>query len=144
MSSIPTTYNGIRFRSRLEARWAAYFDFRGDIKWDYEPLEMPGWIPDFSMHLPIFDKPFLAEVKPIFNILQFGDSRDGMKVADALVKDSKKEKQFAQFKGFFVLGNSPEYWWFCTKDSWEVMPPPREDLVKFWNLAGNCTQWRGH
>lgn len=144
MSSIPTTYNGVRFRSRLEARWAAYFDFRSDIRWSYEPLEMPGWIPDFSLHLSAFDKPFLAEVKPIFNISQFADSRDGDKVADALIKDSKKDQQFEQFKSLFILGNSPEHWWLYTKDAWEQMPPPREDLVKFWNLAGNCTQWRAH
>lgn len=33
---IPTMYKGIQFRSRLEARWAVFFDTLG-IKWEYEP-----------------------------------------------------------------------------------------------------------
>lgn len=32
----PTWYAGIEFRSRLEARWASWFDDR-DILWEYEP-----------------------------------------------------------------------------------------------------------
>lgn len=33
---IETSYAGCRFRSRLEARWAVFFD-QADIKWQYEP-----------------------------------------------------------------------------------------------------------
>lgn len=33
---IETVYNGYRFRSRLEARWAVFFD-AADISWEYEP-----------------------------------------------------------------------------------------------------------
>ena len=29
IKAIPTTYAGVRFRSRLEARWAAFFDLCG-------------------------------------------------------------------------------------------------------------------
>lgn len=36
MKAIETTYQGVRFRSRLEARWAVFFDAMG-IKWEYEP-----------------------------------------------------------------------------------------------------------
>lgn len=36
MKAIETTYAGCRFRSRLEARWAVFFDQLG-IRWDYEP-----------------------------------------------------------------------------------------------------------
>ena len=32
----PTTYNGIKYRSKLEARWAAFFTTLG-IEFDYEP-----------------------------------------------------------------------------------------------------------
>ena len=34
--AVPTRYSGIRFRSRLEARWAFFFD-ELDIEWEYEP-----------------------------------------------------------------------------------------------------------
>lgn len=58
----PTVYNHVQFRSRLEARWAAFFDQCG-WKWDYEPLDLKGWVPDFSISSP-FCK-ILCEVKPV-------------------------------------------------------------------------------
>lgn len=50
---IETYYNGYRFRSRLEARWAVFFDSLG-IKYEYEPegfeLEDGTWyLPDFYL-----------------------------------------------------------------------------------------------
>ncbi len=36
IKAIETDYNGIRFRSRREARWAVFFDAAG-IPWEYEP-----------------------------------------------------------------------------------------------------------
>ena len=59
---IETFYNGYRFRSRLEARWAVFFDAAG-IKYEYESegYEFDGerYLPDF--YLPDFD--IHAEVK---------------------------------------------------------------------------------
>jgi hypothetical protein len=48
---IETVYKGYRFRSRLEARWAVFFDALG-IEWEYEKegydLGEAGWyLPDF-------------------------------------------------------------------------------------------------
>ena len=34
---IPTLYGGVRFRSRLEARWAAFFFDVAGWSWEYEP-----------------------------------------------------------------------------------------------------------
>jgi len=45
-SGIPTVYNGIRMRSRLEAKYAAFFDRLG-WAWEYEPIDLDGYIPDF-------------------------------------------------------------------------------------------------
>lgn len=58
--AIPTLYAGHHFRSRLEARWAAFFSNVG-WSWTYEPLDDNGYIPDFLIH---GDRPFLVEVKP--------------------------------------------------------------------------------
>ena len=58
-SAAETQYNGVKFRSRLEATWAAFFDLAG-MAWEYEPIRVPGWIPDFRL----FGR-FLCEVKPI-------------------------------------------------------------------------------
>lgn len=50
---IETVYNGYRFRSRLEARWAVFFDAI-DAEWEYEPegYKLPGgtlYLPDFLL-----------------------------------------------------------------------------------------------
>lgn len=51
IKAIETAYNGYKFRSRLEARWAVAFDHLG-LKWDYE-IEgfdlgfLGGYLPDF-------------------------------------------------------------------------------------------------
>lgn len=60
--TIPTKYDGTQFRSRLEARWAAFFGLVG-WRWEYEPLDLNGWIPDFAL---IGKKETtLVEVKPV-------------------------------------------------------------------------------
>jgi hypothetical protein len=61
IKAIPTKYNGQRFRSRLEAKWAAFFDLC-EWKWSYEPDELDGYIPDFKLW---FKVPVLVEVKPV-------------------------------------------------------------------------------
>ncbi len=60
--AIPTRHSGTAFRSRLEARWATFFDLAG-WRWVYKPLDMKGWIPDFI--LVGTQGPVLVEVKPI-------------------------------------------------------------------------------
>lgn len=62
--AIETEYNGYRFRSRLEARWAVFFD-TAKIKYEYEPEGFTAgdgeeYLPDF--YLPESD--IYVEVKP--------------------------------------------------------------------------------
>lgn len=47
---IETVYNGYRFRSRLEARWAVFFDALG-VQYEYEP---EGFSKNGLMYLPDF------------------------------------------------------------------------------------------
>lgn len=54
VKAIETRYAGCQFRSRLEARWAVFFD-NLDIRWEYEPQGFTSvfgtpYLPDF--HLP--------------------------------------------------------------------------------------------
>jgi hypothetical protein len=73
MKAIETRYKGYRFRSRLEARWAVFFDAMG-INWEYEVegFHLPNkttYLPDF--YLSDFDswveiKPKNAERKEVF------------------------------------------------------------------------------
>src|SRR4029077_8323850 len=60
IAAIPTIYAGRRYRSRLEARWAAFFDQLG-WRHEYEPYDLGRWSPDFL--LPGFG--LLVEVKPL-------------------------------------------------------------------------------
>lgn len=51
IKAIPTEYKGYLFRSRLEARWAVFFDAMG-IEWEYEPEGLV--LSDGSWYLPDF------------------------------------------------------------------------------------------
>jgi hypothetical protein len=63
MKPIETKYNGYKFRSRLEARWAIFFDFVG-IKYQYEieafEIGNINYLPDFF--LP--EENYFVEIKP--------------------------------------------------------------------------------
>lgn len=73
--AIPTVYRGIQFRSRLEARWAAFFDLAmPSWKWRYEPIDLRGWIPDFDLSASESVDSFLVEIKParsLFDLWQY-------------------------------------------------------------------------
>lgn len=54
LKAIQTEYKGYRFRSRLEARWAVFFDACG-VDWEYEPEGYDlgsglQYLPDFLLH----------------------------------------------------------------------------------------------
>ncbi len=65
MKAIETVYNGYRFRSRLEARWAVFFDTLG-VRYQYEPegfvlgngtMYLPDfWLPDLDAWMEIKGK----------------------------------------------------------------------------------------
>lgn len=59
MKAIQTMFRDIQMRSRLEATWACFFELC-KWPWEYEPFDMPGWIPDFVLagHVLVEVKPF--------------------------------------------------------------------------------------
>lgn len=73
IEAIPTRLRGVRYRSRLEARWAEFFRL---LEWDayYEPFDLDGWIPDFVLHgklehcsqIPVEVKPVRSMNDPLF------------------------------------------------------------------------------
>ena len=74
---IETFYNGYRFRSRLEARWAVFFDAIG-IKYLYEP---EGYrLSDGTCYLPDF---YLPEMNSFFEVK-----------GELKLTDERKIKQF--------------------------------------------------
>lgn len=81
---IPTKYKGILYKSRLEARWAVFFDVLG-INVNYEPLTIENnnlqWTPDFipqrgsirvSSDKFIYDK--VRDMKAIYDFFENNNS----------------------------------------------------------------------
>lgn len=71
MRALETEYNGCRFRSRLEARWAVVFDRLG-IRYEYERegYDLGGdyYLPDFWLPCPKVTLPeagYWVEIKPV-------------------------------------------------------------------------------
>ena len=64
IKAIETYYKGYRFRSRLEARWAVFFDALGiEYRYELEGFKLPDgkyYLPDF--YLPEFN--IYVEIKP--------------------------------------------------------------------------------
>lgn len=82
IKAIETEYNGYRFRSRLEARWAVFFDVL-HIKYEYEPEGYE--LTDGSWYLPDFYLPeqnLFFEVKGVMSesdknkIIQFAKDQN--------------------------------------------------------------------
>jgi hypothetical protein len=67
IAAIQTRYGNHHFRSRLEARWAVFFDHIGQ-RWDYEPegFELPSgrYLPDFYLHREEGEYSQFIEIKP--------------------------------------------------------------------------------
>lgn len=105
--AIETEYNGYRFRSKLEARWAVLFDAL-NIEYEYEPegFELSDgtrYLPDF--YFPRFE--MYAEVKP---------PREG--ALEELIKPLKCVEEQV-FKRIVFLSNIPyderengHVWWY--------------------------------
>lgn len=90
IKAIETEYNGYRFRSRLEARWALFFDKAG-IQYEYELegfelSEGVRYLPDF--YLPEYL--IYVEVKPEHAIAFAFDK-------DAVLKNEKDENKIRKF-----------------------------------------------
>lgn len=150
----PTTYAGVNFRSRLEARWAAFFDIV-QIKWEYEPYDLEGWSPDFSIIFPS-GLSTLVEVKPI------DWKKDGIFSCFEREDLQKAWRHVEHEKPILVLGLGPSTAsktyaaigpWLEERSSGErdisemiVLdksdgdPGAKIDWV--WREAGNRTQWR--
>ncbi len=75
---IETVYKGYRFRSRLEARWAVFFDACG-VKWEYEPEGFE--LEDGTWYLPDF---YLPEIDTFFECKGVMSDKDAHKIEEFL------------------------------------------------------------
>ena len=125
-----TMYDGIRYRSRLEARWAAFMKLAG-WQFEYEPFDLHGWSPDFLIKAE--RRNILVEVKPITSL----DYDVVKKICAA-----------AAMGGFYDLlilgvgvpvGDCGIGW--CNELGENEMHMPIDEM---WDIAAPCTPGAGH
>ncbi len=132
----PTLYKGILYRSRLEAKWACYFDQRG-WQYTYEPFDLIGYSPDFTVTAYSVDGKakvdmvnVLVEVKPATKVGQLGPP-----IARILR---------AGWKGpWMVVGADPDV---CMQGVGKHKSKRRylgREAPEAWAHASNMTQWKG-
>lgn len=165
MNAIPTTYRGINFRSRLEARWAAFFDLC-ETRWLYEPIDLNNYIPDFLIN-PDNERKSIVEVKPCLGPNGFQEGwrnkiRDsGWTGAAAIVGVSVEIVEHTTRNAPLALFHEgawrkhqidepdgyPERAFVCHPGD-QVYTGNGENLYTFdaarlWASAGNLVQWHG-
>lgn len=146
---IETVYHGYRFRSRLEARWAVYFDTDG-IEWEYEKegydlgaagLYLPDfWLPRVHMWAEVKPKAFTKrEMNKIIKLAKFTgfpvlrligipalrvyyDTTGSDYVVSSTLKWYEKEGRFYFCAGVTGVGDNDENYEF----------PPQDDLSNHW------------
>lgn len=109
---IKTTYKGIPFRSRLEARWAVFFDEMG-IEYTYEarPFTMRygiRYLPDFTLTNVHWRGEYAEHYtgkpgQPVYVEIKGADFWDEIRSSD----ERTKIELFAQSSPMLVLGNLP-------------------------------------
>jgi len=102
-------YKGCRFRSILEAKWAAFFDGMG-WNWTYEAFSLYGWYPDFVIHGLTMD--FLVEVKPFAKEEEFRTLEP--KIGDAVLRSQKWWSSPILLLGYAVVPRPVFYKNRCT------------------------------
>lgn len=158
-------YCGTRFRSRLEARWAAFFDLIC-LPWQDEPIDLRGYIPDFVVGS---NPDHVVEVKQILT-----DDELSQKVnlySDKIAKSGWTGRATILGVGpnIVVTGGMVDQVWACdvgrfAKYIYRDDATPEEGLIvercaeeycdgddgfmflgdevyDFWNQAGNTVQW---
>lgn len=130
IKAIETTYKGYRFRSRLEARWAVFFDALG-YSWEYEPegFDIDGlwYLPDFRIQ-GIDTNPdkycFWFEVKPSIDAVDqqglekltaFSQALDGAQELILLdgLPDIKGYAGLSSGMDFLLWSHRKRPWWIC-------------------------------
>jgi hypothetical protein len=152
IQAIPTIFDGIEFRSRLEARWAAMFHQLG-WDWIYEPFDGNGYIPDFLVHGP---RPLLVEVKPAVTADDYeapwakindglrDDWRGGVLVVgvDPLPKCMWDSEFFPNIAGLIVPGPTLAHCDTCWNDEWDKDHGERDDATWDKLTQTACSHWR--
>lgn len=108
MKAVETEYKGCLFRSRLEARWAVFFDAVG-IEWEYEPegfqaTDGTRYLPDFYLPKMIAASVTDFGTDGVYVEVKGDDSglqRDARKIVTCMIESPDLSK------GIVLLGRVP-------------------------------------
>ena len=165
ITPIQTLYKNRLYRSRLEAKWACFFDLF-NWQYEYEPFDLNGWSPDFLLKLPCGELTniynVLVEVKPdsMININLYErlyKANEGTDYSLLILKEFPIDKEgsysfgfsgkmpLTKTESFFFEVNGKKYKEFstsliCQRESGEysIMPydnPESDD--KHWRILGD-------
>lgn len=136
VAAYPTSFNGVNYRSRLEAKWAAFFERCG---WghEYEPCDLLGWTPDFRI-VVLSGEAGLVEVKPI---------RDPWALQEPVAAACEAARAAKRTESMFILcGESIECAWCWLSEDKRFYPfvpaSVRKHAIEIWKAACNDVQWR--
>lgn len=169
-TGIPTRYKNVMFRSRLEARWACFFDLLG-WEWIYEPFDLNGYIPDFSFRN--WRGSLIVEVKPetsFDSLKQYAAKafasgwRDELLIVGTTLFQNGfdgtypiigmlYEKHFGPSAGLLsecinghvrLLSQDLSYHCrLCGNYDGDHFGPPKKDAFELFAESGNVVQWKG-
>lgn len=144
ISAKPTFYDRVLFRSRLEARWAAWFDLAG-WQWEYEPIDFVDWSPDFRVRFHCGHSEcngshvLLVEVKPFWSMFA------GHAVHRYMGCGLGESWMPAEFCSSAMFGsNTKETYWSMAHGAGggdECVEHWVNDHATLWKTAGNIVQW---
>ena len=131
IKAIETEYNGYKFRSRLEARWAVFFDYLG-VSYEYEPEGFTlsngqKYLPDFRVKCwgtrgEIWSKPFdlYIEVKGVMTACDAARITEFANIPDYSLFDSDEEYEQKRnsINSVLIVGNipNPRNWGYGAED----------------------------
>jgi hypothetical protein len=110
----PTTYRGIKMRSRLEATYAAILDQDQTLGWTYEPRAFADatgqYLPDFEVELVRGEPWAFVEVKPTVEAAQGSLAR--MQIIWSSIPDAPLIAVVPRLGFFIAFGDTRRKWNF--------------------------------
>jgi len=132
LQALETPYNGYRFRSRLEARWAVFFDALA-LRYQYEPEGYA--LTDGRHYLPDF---WLEDLQVFFEVKPTAPDEDARAKCQGLARDTHKKvlltmgapveeenhlllfcEEFPVLEGHFAWCRRGEHLSFLSQQLWE-------------------------
>ena len=111
VKKLRTEYNGYRFRSRLEVRWAVFFDACG-IRWEYEPEVI--FHSDCTRYIPSF---YLLDFHCFFDVQRKGVK--GTKDGERAIRNISYGQRNNEWAGIIAFGDpaDDDLYIFCQESN---------------------------